>query len=308
MRVHAVPRPKDTCLSFAVAYDAIAAEYDAQVRGDDWMRRVLHAHYARVFRPGQRVLDVGCGTGIDALTLAGMGVRVLGIDGSAAMVQRLERKVGQERLGPLVEARVLRIEDLAHLGQERFDGAISAFASLSALPDLTGFARDAARLVRPGGHLVMHALNRFSLWEFVGYVARRDFAAAARVGRLRQRTFVIGGQRVGHSLYFPDEAYRRFFAASFRRVDRYSLGALRPPHTVRRLPRGLVSALEWLDVRGGRWPLVRNAGRFFVLDLERLADVQRPEHERRAGDSGQQAGDDGAHGAVRRDQAERHTH
>ena len=271
MRVHAVPRPKDPRLSFSVAYDAIAAEYDEQVRGDDWMRRVLHAHYARVFRPGQRVLDVGCGTGIDALALAELGVRVLGIDGSAAMVQRLERKVTEARLEPLVEARVLRIEDLGQLGEERVDGAISAFASLSSLPDLTGFARDAARLVRPGGHLVMHVLNRFSLWECVGYVARRDFASAAHVGRLRHRTFVIGGERVGHSLYFPDEAYRRFFAASFRCTDSYSLGALRPPHTVRRLPRGLVSALEWLDVRTGRWPLVRNAGRFFVLDLERLA-------------------------------------
>jgi 2-polyprenyl-3-methyl-5-hydroxy-6-metoxy-1,4-benzoquinol methylase len=269
--VHAVPRPKDPRLSSSVAYDAIAAEYDEQVRGDDWMRRVLHAHYARVFRPGQLVLDVGCGTGIDALALAEMGVSVLGIDGSAAMVRRLQEKVRRAHLEALVEARVLRIQDLGQLGQQRFDGAISAFASLSSLPDLTGFAQEAARLLQPGGHLVMHVLNRFSLWECVGYVVRRDFASAAQVGRLHHRTFVIGGERVGHSLYFPDEAYRRFFAAYFRHRESYSLGALRPPHTVQRLPRGLVSALEWLDVRTGRWPLVRNAGRFFVLDLERLA-------------------------------------
>jgi 2-polyprenyl-3-methyl-5-hydroxy-6-metoxy-1,4-benzoquinol methylase len=270
VRVHAVPRPKVPRLSVSVAYDAIAAGYDEQVRGDDWMRRALHAHYARVFQPGQRVLDVGCGTGIDAIALARLGVSVVGIDGSGAMIQRLNEKVATGGLTSLIQTRVLRIQDLDDLAGQRFDGAVSAFASLSSLPDLAGFARDVARLVRPGGRLVLHLLNRFSLWEFLGYVARRDFASASRVGHLRQRTFVIGGQPVLHSVYFADEAYRRFFATSFRRQDGYSLGALRPPHTVRRLPARLISALEWLDVRAGRWPVVRDAGRFFVLDLERL--------------------------------------
>src|SRR5207253_5108998 len=47
VRVHAVDGPQDASLSVTVAYDAIAADYDAQVRGDDWMRRALHTHYAR---------------------------------------------------------------------------------------------------------------------------------------------------------------------------------------------------------------------------------------------------------------------
>jgi ubiquinone/menaquinone biosynthesis C-methylase UbiE len=75
VRVHAVVGTKDARLSVRLAYDAIAAGYDEQVGGDDWMRRRLHAQYARVFRPGQHVLDVGCGTGIDALFLRARGFR-----------------------------------------------------------------------------------------------------------------------------------------------------------------------------------------------------------------------------------------
>lgn len=274
MRLHAIAGSQDAGLSVTAGYDAIAAGYDAQVRGDAWMRRALHEHYARLFAPGQRVLDVGCGTGIDALALARRGVRVVAIDGAAEMVALLREKVIAAGVSDLVDEQVLRIEalhDLADVTSERFDGLISAFASLSALPDLRQFADDASRLVRPGGRLVLHLLNRFSLWEWLGYLRQRDWHRAARLGHQRRRHFTIGGQSVEHTLYFADEAYDRFFRSDFWLRGAYGLGAIRPPHTVRRVPRRVAHTLEWLDVASGRWPLVRDRGRFFVLDLERRA-------------------------------------
>jgi len=253
----------------ALGYDAIAAGYDAQVEGDGWMRRVLHAHYARVFEPGQRVVDVGCGTGTDAIFLAQRGVKVVGIDFSAEMIAQARAKIAAASLQHVVRVEVLPVADIAQLDGP-FDGLISAFAGLSTLPDLTQFAADAARLVKPDGRLVVHMLNRFSTWEALGYLQHRNWAAARQVGRLRTRSFTIGGQQVLHSLYFAHEAYHRHFGTDFALRETYSLGALRPPHTVKRIPPTITKALEWLDVRAGAWPLLRDAGRFFVLDLQRL--------------------------------------
>jgi SAM-dependent methyltransferase len=268
--VHAVAGSSDPRLISSVAYDNIARDYDEQVRGDAWMRHALHEHYLRVFRAGHRVLDVGCGTGIDAIALAQAGVHVTGIDGSGAMVEQLRSKARRAGVQHLIHARVLNIQSLDRVDEPPFDGLIAAFASLNTLPDLSAFAEHAAALVRPGGRLVLHLLNRFSLWEWLGCVARHDWRAAGQVGRLRMRAFTIGGQAVPHALYFANQAYRRYFDGRFALRQRYSLGALRPPHTVRRVPNGLVTALERLDLRTGAWPLVRDAGRFFVLDLERL--------------------------------------
>lgn len=266
--MHAVPGPPQPGV---VAYNAIAAGYDAQVQGDDWMRRVLHAHYARVFKPGMRVLDVGCGTGIDALALARRGIKVVAVDFSPGMVAELHAKLAASEHASHVAARVLAVEQLHELQGERFDGLISAFAGLSAVDHLSGFATDAAELVRPGGRLLLHMLNRFSTWEWLGYATRGNWAAARQVGRPATREFTIGGARVQHRMYFARELYRAVFAQHFALHDAYALGAVRPPHTVHRVPMRLVQGLEWLDVRTGRWPLLRDAGRFFVLDLERLA-------------------------------------
>jgi ubiquinone/menaquinone biosynthesis C-methylase UbiE len=268
MRVHAVVGTKDARLSVTAAYDAIAAGYDEQVRGDDWMRRKLHTSFSRVFRPGQRVLDVGCGTGIDAVYLARQGVSVVGIDASSEMIERLRQRVSVEPLHGHIESHILEIEAISSLTEEPFDGIISAFASLNSLRDLEGFADDAARLVRPGGRMVLHMLNRFSLWEFLGCVWHGDFSAARQVGAQGRRQFKIGGQSVEHRVYFSMEAYN-YFRTDFSLREVYGLGALRPPHTVRRLPKQLVTALERTDLRLGSLPLLRNAGRFFVLDLER---------------------------------------
>jgi SAM-dependent methyltransferase len=255
--------------SGALAYDAIAAGYDAQVEGDAWMRRVLHAHFARVFKPGQRVLDVGCGTATDAIFLARRGVHVVGIDFSAEMIAQARGKIAAAGLQDRVRAEVLPVADMTQL-EGPFDGLISAFAGLSTLRDLGQFASDTAMLVRPGGHVVLHLLNRFSLWELLGHLQHGNWRAARQVGHLRTREFTIGGRPVRHSLYFGREAYRCYFATNFALRQTYSLGALRPPHTVNRVPRNVTNALEWLDVRTGIWPLLRDAGRFFVLDLQRL--------------------------------------
>jgi SAM-dependent methyltransferase len=230
------------------AYDAIAAQYDTLQAGDEWMRARLHRHYLSAFRRSKRVLDIGCGTGTDALVLARHGISVLGIDGSAAMIAQARGSI---------DARVLAIEDIASL-DETFDGAYSSFASLSTV-DLAHFAVDVASLLKPGARLIVHMLNRFSLWE-------------RRVSPPR-RTFTIGGLPVEHRLYFARDAYR-YFAAQFALRGSYSLGSLRPPHTVQRVPKPVVKTLEWLDVRLGGLPGVRDAGRFFVLDLERRGPAE----------------------------------
>ncbi len=251
------------------AYDAAAADYDGRVEGDTWMRAELWERYAQLFEPGQTVLDVGSGTGIDALFLARNGIRVLGVDVSPSMIAQARAKLINARLEDLIELRVMDVAGLGALPEAGFDGIISAFASLSTVADLHGFATEAARLLKPQGTLLVHLLNRWSGWEWLGLVRNGLFRATRHLGRNPDRNFSIGGRGVRHHLYHAHEAYRRFFAARFRLRRAYGLGILRPPHTLRRIPSAVVTALDRLErpVRARR-PFI-NWGRFFVLELEK---------------------------------------
>ncbi len=233
------------------------------------MRDVLWQRYARLFLPGYTVLDVGCGTGIDARFLAHRGIRVVGIDASPSMVAEARAKLEFDRFTELVELRVLDIGEIGSLPAAGFDGIISAFASLSAVADLEAFGAKAAGLLRPRGTMLLHLLNRWSFWEWLGLVRQGRFRASRRLGHNVERNFVIGERTIRHYLYHARDAYARFFAARFRLRRAYGLGILRPPHTVQRIPPAVVTTLDRLERRVRDKPPLNDWGRFFVLELEK---------------------------------------
>ena len=250
------------------AYEAAAPDYDRQIQGDGWMRNVLWDRYARLFCAGQTVLDLGCGTGIDAVFLAQRGIRVMGIDASPAMIAQSRAKLATAELQDLVDLRVMDIARIGSLPEAGFDGIVCAFATLSTQAGLDEVAASIARLLVPRGILVVHLLNRWSLWEWLGLVRSRHFGRARRLGRNPVRNFMIGGRTVPHYLYHPGAAYA-CFQSRFALRRAYGIGILRPPHTVRRIPSVIVGGLDRLERPLRGLPPIRDWGRFFVLELER---------------------------------------
>ena len=255
----------------AEAYDRIAEHYDDVVAEDFWMRRVLWAQYLAAFRPGGHVLDVACGTGLDSLFLAAHGLQVTGIDISPHMIAQLEAKAKRLGLADRIEAHVGDVAALRSWPVARFDGIVSAFAGLNTVSDLAAFAADASRVLRPKGRLIVHVLGPTDVWTQLRLRTRLQWRTARDRRQRRQRTVVIAGQAVQHTLLVPAEIYPRFFTPYFRLCRAYALGFLWPQGTGRWLPVWFACTLGRLEARlGARWPF-RHWGRFGVLDLEKMA-------------------------------------
>jgi SAM-dependent methyltransferase len=228
-----------TSVSLArTAYDVIAAGYDAAVAPSSWVRERLWERLDALFPAGSRVLDVTAGTGLDALHLAARGVDVTACDLSSGMLARLVSKA------PSIPTVVADFNRLADAGLDGpFDGLISTFAGLNAAADLTGFARAAPRLVRPGGVLFLHVLN--PRWK------GRDFMAR------------IAGVEVPHRLWTAREL-ARIFTADFTRSRLSGQGILRPVDDSERNAR-----IDPLERALSALPLARSLGTFYSLEMIR---------------------------------------
>jgi SAM-dependent methyltransferase len=145
-----------------------------------------------LFHPGDQILDLGCGTGDDAVHLAARGVNVLGIDSALEMVQ-IARTRG-------VKARRVAIEDLRSIGDEfdgQFDGALSNFGALNCVAGLSEAGEMLARLVRPQGRLALCVMSRYCVgndWRHLlqrwsGYTVWRGIDVYYRSARIVARAF-----------------------------------------------------------------------------------------------------------------------
>ena len=154
----------------------------------------------RLFRPGQRVLDINCGTGVDARRLCSHGIQVMACDASPEMISVARRGLDTSPCRGRLELRTLAIEQVGQLTKEGlYDGILSNFSGLNCVADLPCVARDLAGLVRPGGKMILCLFGRFCLWEMLWWILHGKFNKAfRRLARERRRgEFSAGLQGFG---------------------------------------------------------------------------------------------------------------
>ena len=106
-------------------------------------------------RPGDRVLDIGCGTGALALRAARRGARVKGIDVNPAMLEIARKRVDEAGLGRRVQLAESGVADLDAEPERAYD-AVTAGLVFSELGEdaLDWTLGQVCRLLRPGGLLL----------------------------------------------------------------------------------------------------------------------------------------------------------
>lgn len=136
-------------------YDSVADFYDA---GFSDPRDPVLVALLELFGPpqGRRVLDLACGHGRVAREVAGLGAAVVGVDLSAAL---LDKARGQEDASPLgiryVHADAATVPEL---DDDSFDAVLCNFG-LADIDDLNGALATVRRVLKPGGSFIFSILH-----------------------------------------------------------------------------------------------------------------------------------------------------
>jgi ubiquinone/menaquinone biosynthesis C-methylase UbiE len=240
----------------ASAFDQLASRYDqlwTRSTVGHLQREAVWRHIGGFWKPGQHALDLGCGTGEDALRMAHAGLRVRAIDASPQMV-RIARDRG-------IDAEVLPIEQCARLDGS-FDAILSNFGALNCVEDLESLREPLTRLIRPGGYLLICIIGRFCLWETAWSLLRAQPAKAFRRWRGSVRS------SLGIRVFYPSKKHlEAAFQPGFTLNNWRGIGLAVPPSYVTGLSASLLKRLDAFDRRVAHWPFLRAVSdhRLFVF-------------------------------------------
>jgi ubiquinone/menaquinone biosynthesis C-methylase UbiE len=259
-------------------WDAAAVNYDRDFSGTligQTRRLSVWRDLERVFHPGQRLLELNCGTGIDAIHLAARGIQVVACDISPHMIQIARQDAITSGFARSLDFRVLPTEDLESLASEApFDGAFSNFSGLNCVEDLSAVSRNLARLLKPGAPLLACVIGHFVPWEIAWFLAHGKPSKA--LARIRDKGIRDNGTIVeagGLKIQRPSvREMTRLFAPEFELRSCRGIGIAVPPsymeHWARRFPAAL-RLLARADNLIERLPLFRNLGDCILLEFSR---------------------------------------
>lgn len=223
-----VPSAAQSPEPHARAFDDLAADYDATFTDTALgraLRELVWLRFDDTFASRDRVLDLGCGTGEDALRLASRGTRVVGIDASPDMVEAARQKAFAAGCAAQIDFHCVAMEQLSTgLEGQAFDGVLSNFGAVNCVGDLHALIAAVAARLAPAGRLLWVVMGRYVPWEWFWYGLRGDLRRASR--RLSR-----GGARWrGLTICYPTPAEMRQLLSPWFIVKRVSpLGVVLPP-------------------------------------------------------------------------------
>jgi ubiquinone/menaquinone biosynthesis C-methylase UbiE len=147
--------------------------YDAAMAASPLARADI-AFCERAFPTPGRLLDLGCGTGRLCIHFAAKGYECVGVDLSEPMLA--QARANAAAAGVTCEWKVANLVELTDLPERSFDYAACLFSTLGMVRGAENRAKavaNAARLLKPGGRVVLHVHNRFFRGLGAGVVRRQ---------------------------------------------------------------------------------------------------------------------------------------
>ena len=243
-------------------FDALADTYDDTFTNSHIGQAMRNAVWRRLeqhFHPGDRIIELNCGTGTDAQWLTNRGCQVLATDISPEMVARTANRG--------INTIILDAQNVRTLANEGpFDGALSNFGGLNCVEQIGAVAHGLWETIKPDGTAIVCIMGPAVPWEWAWYLAK---------GKPRQAFRRIRGKTTWRNTtirYPTAKAAQTIFDPWFETTRTWALGTLIPPSYAEPLAKRAPWLIRILDRIERRIETTRLAVFFadhYVLELRR---------------------------------------
>ena len=216
------------------AFDSAADEYDFTISRNfinTWIRKTSIQELLRLSRREDVILEIGCGTGAEAIEISKSVKGIVATDISERMLEIFQKKILAKKLAlRIIPARakaseISRIEDLLPNGKVRI--AYSFNGALNCEPDIDRVPGELARIIEPEGYFVCSIRNTMCLPESLSHALALQFD---KMGSRKQQPLMVsvGGLDIP-SYYSPPSKFSETFKPYFRLRRLVGLPSFLPP-------------------------------------------------------------------------------
>lgn len=216
------------------AFDSASEEYDFTINQNFinvWIRERSIRELLSLAMPDDVLLEIGSGTGAEALEISRHVRGIVATDISKEMVSLLDRKVRARRLENKIKSVRLGASEIErvtpYLPDERVRIAYSFNGALNCELKIGEFPSHLSKIMEPGGYFVCSIRNTLCMSEALSHALVFQFDKMAP--RKKQPVMVsVGGMDIP-SYYYPPAKFASFFLPNFKVKKMIGLPAILPP-------------------------------------------------------------------------------
>jgi len=186
-----------------IAYDIFSKDYDLGFLNNNigtLCRKRVHAYLKRYIKENSFVLDIGCGTGEDALYVASLNCSVDAIDISKEMLKIAKNKSKSNPCGYRVRFLKESVNSLKY--NRDYDFVLLNFGVFNFIDDIPSFVEFIGKSLRDGGFLFIVSYNKLNFWEIIYFFIKKEISEIFR--RKKQNLSLhTGGTKIIVHPYAP---------------------------------------------------------------------------------------------------------
>jgi len=253
----------------AEAFTRQSSNYDQYEEGNHilkWMRQQVRNHAVGFLKPGDKILELNSGTGIDAEFFAEKGFTIHCTDLSDGMVEQMKSKFSSGKFSDKITIQKCSFTELNKIGDKKFDFIFSNFGGLNCIPDLNEVTKFFPSLLNNKGKVCLVIMPPLCPWELIQSLRGKFKFAVRRLNKNGTLANIEG--IIFTTFYFTPGEVMKALGKNFKLQKLEGLAVFTPNPQMtnfsKKFPR-LIKALNKLDEKfAGSFPLNR-IGDHFIL-------------------------------------------